>query len=105
MSQRSVGLTVIGVWLLTVIVLFATGNIIIGALVIGVTIGLAKVAGDQSNKISKVGVQGAGGLACPKCGGTQFKAKRSAGGKVGLGLLAPKTRVKCVTCGAQYTRG
>ena len=50
--------------------------------------------------------------ACPKCGGDAFKAKRSRLAKVllvptvGVGaLLAPKTRVKCVTCGTEYLRG
>lgn len=63
-------------------------------------------------RLSEVGERTAAGLACPKCGGTQFKAKRSAGGKAlgaplgGVGaMLAPKTRVKCVTCGTEYRRG
>jgi hypothetical protein len=55
--------------------------------------------------ISQVGAAGAAGLACPRCGGTAFKAKRSAGGKVAGGLLAPKTRVKCITCATEYRRG
>lgn len=55
--------------------------------------------------ISEVGEQSAAGLACPKCGGAQFKAKRSAAGKFAGGLLAPKSRVKCVTCGTEYRRG
>lgn len=56
---------------------------------------------------------------CPKCGGTQFTAKRSKKGKgvgiaigavtLGLGAvavgLAPKSQVKCVTCGTMYKRG
>jgi hypothetical protein len=51
---------------------------------------------------------------CPKCGGTSFKAKRSGKGKFfaaagGLNLitmpLAPKSRVKCTTCGTEYKRG
>jgi len=52
-------------------------------------------------KISTVAQNGA----CPKCGGSQFKAKRSAMGKLGLGVLAPKTQVRCVTCGTTYRRG
>lgn len=56
-------------------------------------------------KISKVGDRSSGVLACPKCGGTGFKAKRSLMGKVALGVLAPKTRVKCTTCGKEYDRG
>ncbi len=51
-------------------------------------------------------------LACPKCGGTQFKAKRSARGKVigtvtlGVGgVLAPKSRVRCVACKTECLRG
>ncbi len=63
-------------------------------------------------KLSKVGQQTAGGLACPNCGSTAFKAKRSAFGKtvgamfggVGVGL-APKSRVKCEACGKEFTRG
>lgn len=49
--------------------------------------------------------------ACPKCGGTQFTAKRSKTGKViGIstlgvgGLIAPKSQVKCVGCGTMYKR-
>ena len=66
----------------------------------------------RGQKISEVGDRGQGVLACPVCGGTSFKAKRSAGAKIGLGLtiglgalLAPKTRVKCETCGTEYLRG
>lgn len=69
--------------------------------------------------ISKVADRSSGTLACPKCGGTQFKAKRStksragivAGSAVtlGVGLVAAaatkQTRVKCVTCGTEYQRG
>jgi hypothetical protein len=55
--------------------------------------------------ISRVGIQSAGGLACRRCGGTGFTAKRSVAGKVVLGVLAPKTRVKCVACGMSYHRG
>lgn len=66
----------------------------------------------QGRDISEVGDRSTGVLACPVCGGTQFKAKRSAEAKIGLGitlgfgaLLAPKTRVKCETCGTEYRRG
>lgn len=62
--------------------------------------------------ISNVGQRTTGGLACPKCGGTQFKAKRSAKGKaigavagVAGAMLAPKSRVRCVTCKTEYVRG
>lgn len=70
--------------------------------------------------ISKVGTQTAAGLACPNCGGTQFEAKRSFGAKAravalapfvtpavaAAGLyLAPKSRVRCITCGTEYARG
>lgn len=62
-------------------------------------------------KISKAGATD-DGVRCPKCGGQQFTAKRSKKGKligaatVGVGLLAaPKTQVKCVTCGAMFKRG
>jgi hypothetical protein len=59
----------------------------------------------KQTPISEAGDRGDAGLACPKCGGTQFKAKRSAKGKVAAGLLAPKTQVRCVTCGTTYRRG
>ncbi len=69
--------------------------------------------------ISEVGERSVAGLACPKCGGTAFKAKRSRGAKLlmapvavtslGVGLVGVaalrKTRVKCVTCGTEYLRG
>jgi hypothetical protein len=66
------------------------------------------------------------GLACPQCGGTQFRTKRSGRWKGGLaggvaltaltgGLAAPvliasaatakPTRVVCVTCGSVFVRG
>lgn len=63
-------------------------------------------------RIGDVGTQTAAGLACPKCGGQQFTAKRSKTGKtvgvvtLGVGaVLAPKTQVRCVTCGTMYKRG
>jgi DNA-directed RNA polymerase subunit RPC12/RpoP len=108
-SRTKIALAVLALWALAVADLFVHKRsglaILVIAVPFGLFIGAARAYGRNANKISKVGVQGQAGLACPKCGGTQFKAKRSAGGKVGLGLLAPKTRVRCVTCGAQYTRG
>lgn len=66
----------------------------------------------RRSKISEVADRSEGDVRCPKCGGTQFKAKRSGRGKVigvatvGVGaVLAPKSRVKCVTCGTEYRRG
>lgn len=56
-------------------------------------------------RLSVAGDRTTGVLACPKCGGTSFKAKRSAKGKLGFGLLAPKSRVRCETCGTEYLRG
>lgn len=64
-------------------------------------------------KISKAGQSGEGGpLACPKCRGASFKAKRSLPSKivcfatVGVGfLVVPKRWVKCQTCGATFKRG
>lgn len=58
----------------------------------------------HTRRISEVG-QTPNGLACPKCGGTQFAARRSLGGKALAGLLAPKTVTECVACGARYRRG
>ena len=74
----------------------------------------AKIAANpQGQKISEVGDRTQNGLACPKCGGTQFKAKRSRRGKVlgtaitlGAGaVLAPKSMVRCTTCKTDYKRG
>jgi hypothetical protein len=97
------------IWLLGVFVAFGAGGVGWGVFVLvaglGLSLGVAKAVGDNANKISNVGSRASGGLQCPKCGGSRFRAKRSAGGKLGLGLLAPKTRVKCETCGTQYTRG
>jgi hypothetical protein len=76
----------------------------------------------SKQKLSAVGDTSTGVLACPKCKGTSFKAKRSLGAKLALGTagvvtlgvaplgvaaagLAKKTRVKCTTCGTEYKRG
>lgn len=63
-------------------------------------------------KISRAGQTAGGTLACPKCGGASFKAKRSLPSKIitvctfGLAtLIVPKRWVKCQTCGATYKRG
>jgi hypothetical protein len=64
-------------------------------------------------RLSAVGEHAADGtLKCPRCGGTQFTAKRSNTGKaVGFatlgvgGLIAPKSQVKCVACGLKFKRG
>lgn len=54
--------------------------------------------------ISTVADRSSGALACPSCGGTTFKPKRSKA-KFIFGLLAPRSRVRCVTCGKTYKRG
>lgn len=63
-------------------------------------------------KITDAGRTEGGTLACPRCGGASFKAKRSLPSKVvtvatvGVGaLVVPKRWVKCQTCGATYKRG
>lgn len=56
---------------------------------------------DGRKKFTSVSKSGA----CPRCGGTNFKAKRSVKGKVAAGLLAPKTQVKCTSCGLMFKRG
>ena len=75
-----------------------------------------------TRRISEVGRPSSGsGLACPNCGGAQFKARRSGAARVGIvgatvltgGLAGPvvaaavtkQTRVTCVTCGTVYLRG
>lgn len=60
----------------------------------------APTGAGRRQKISETGSAG-----CPKCGGQQFKAKRSVKGKMVGGLLSPKTQVKCLACGAMYRRG
>jgi hypothetical protein len=55
--------------------------------------------------LSATGVRTVGGLACPRCGGTNFTAKRSADGVLLGGVFAPKSQVKCVTCGKIFKRG
>jgi hypothetical protein len=81
-----------------------------------------KPGGSVRAPISAVGVQNptGGGLACPKCGGTQFKARRSKGARVGIAATTIATgglaglgaaavtkqrKVQCVTCGTIYERG
>jgi predicted RNA-binding Zn-ribbon protein involved in translation (DUF1610 family) len=66
----------------------------------------------RRKKLSAAGERTDHGLACPKCGGTQFTAKRSKMGKtIGFatlgvgGLVAPKSQVKCVACGTMFKRG
>lgn len=72
----------------------------------------ARAADPSKRRFSEVSTDGA----CPKCGGTSFKAKRSARGKLlaaGAALVvtpvalaaAPKSRVRCVTCKTEYLRG
>lgn len=56
-------------------------------------------------KLSEAGKTDEGTLRCPKCGGANFTAKRSVKGKMTAGVLAPKSRVKCVTCGETFKRG
>jgi hypothetical protein len=58
--------------------------------------------------ISAVGTETAAGLACPKCGGTQFKVQRKLSTKLAFGaasMLGQARHVRCVTCGTQYQRG
>jgi hypothetical protein len=62
----------------------------------------------RATKISQVGQKTAAGLACPKCGGTQFKATRKTSTKLALGMasmLGQARWVTCVTCGTRYQRG
>ena len=63
--------------------------------------------------ISQAGVRsGSGGLACPKCGGSQFKARRSSAARAAVittgvagALATKKTQVTCETCGTRFARG
>ncbi len=66
----------------------------------------------RNTKISEVGRRTSdAGLACPRCGGAAFKARRSAKARVGVvatgvaGALVTRQRrqqVQCVSCGARY---
>lgn len=61
-------------------------------------------------KISQAGVHGEGGagLACPVCGGSEFKVGRKTSTKLLFGaasLLGQARYVRCVTCGTRYRRG
>lgn len=62
---------------------------------------LLSTPGDGRKKFTQVARQGA----CPRCGGMQFTAKRSVKGKLAAGVLAPKTQVKCNSCGLMFKRG
>jgi hypothetical protein len=60
--------------------------------------------------LSARGVHGEGGagLACPKCGGSQFKVARKNSTKIAFGaasMLGQAHWVRCVTCGTRYRRG
>lgn len=66
----------------------------------------------MARKLSKAGDRTTGILACPRCGGTTFKARRSRETKLigiltlGIGtLLLPKRRVRCESCGKTFRRG
>ncbi|MBV9293385.1 MAG: hypothetical protein JO222_13130 [Frankiales bacterium] len=66
----------------------------------------------RSTPISSAGKVDGGGLACPRCGGTQFKARRSTKARAGIvmtgavGAVATRqTQVTCVTCGTRWKRG
>lgn len=62
----------------------------------------------QPKPISSVGEKTAAGLACPKCGGTQFKTGRKTSTKLTFGassMLGQAHFVRCVTCGTRYRRG
>lgn len=72
-----------------------------------------------NRKISEVGKREDGTLGCPRCGSSQFKARKSTGKRTAIattavisggitavaGLAAKKNQVQCVACGARYSRG
>ena len=66
----------------------------------------------RHQRLSKVADRDDGDLRCPKCGGSQFKARRSNTSRMvgvstlGVGaVLTPRSQVQCVTCGAKFRRG
>ena len=82
----------------------------------------SKPGGKVHAPLSEVGSKSPDGtgLACPKCGGAQFKARRSGAARAGIvgttiatggvgGIVAAgatkQKRVTCVTCGTVYVRG
>jgi hypothetical protein len=81
----------------------------------------ARKAASAPVPISQIGIRTGGGLACPRCGGTNFKARRSTKGRAGIvgatlltgGLLGTaagagltkQAWVTCITCGSLFGRG
>lgn len=76
------------------------------------------IGGTVRSNLSEVGDRSSGLLACPKCGGAQFRIKRRGlvkgaawlaapvTGALSLAALAaPKSRVQCLTCKTEYLRG
>ena len=64
-------------------------------------------AGTSGQRLATVGARTPAGLACPKCGGTQFKPARKTSTKVIFGaasMLGQAKWVRCVTCGERYRR-
>lgn len=67
----------------------------------------------RMTKLSKAAARDdQGGLHCPKCGGAAFKARRTNGQRLAIGVsglllapLSPKRQVQCETCGAKFRRG
>jgi ribosomal protein S27AE len=66
----------------------------------------------RRRELTEVADRSSGQLACPKCGGTQFHARRSntkrliGAATVGAAsLLTSRSQVQCVTCGAKFKRG
>lgn len=69
-------------------------------------------ASTKRQKISQVGDDSTGTLQCPKCGGGQFKTRRSGLHRTAMittvgvaGLLKSGSQVRCTTCGTIYKRG
>jgi hypothetical protein len=63
---------------------------------------------DSRRTLTEVGDRTSGVLACPRCGGTQFKVQRKTSTKLAFGLssmLGNARWVRCVTCGQRYRRG
>lgn len=61
----------------------------------------------KAKPLSHVGDRSAGTLACPRCGGTQFRVHRTKTTKLTFGLLSllrPAHHVRCATCGTDYRR-
>jgi hypothetical protein len=108
-TELIVSAVVVVVWIITLTVLYQSGHDGWGymflVIPLGTVLGSQRANELKANRISVVGVHGPSGLECPNCASTEFAAHRTIGGIFLLSFLAPKTRVRCESCGKRFTRG